>query len=151
MSADRPPGPGRAPGAYRVTARLLEPGRSEVRCAESVIGFDSSPQVGGVLPGPAELLGAAFAACMLKNVERFSAILPFRQTGARVDVVLERRDAPPAFTRITYELWLVTDEDPRRVDLLHRNLQRHGAVFNTLAAACEVEGTVSAAPPATEG
>jgi hypothetical protein len=88
---------------------------------------------------------------MLKNVARFSAILPFRQAGASVDVALERRDAPPAFTRIRFELRLVTDEDRRRVDLLHRNLRRHGTVFNTLAAVCEVEGTVTVVPPSARG
>jgi len=29
---------------------------------------------------------------------------------------------------------LVTDEDERRVDLLHRNLRQFGTVYNTLAA-----------------
>ena len=98
-------------------------------------------------PWPAELLGAAFAACLLKNVERFSEILPFRQSGAFVRVELERQDSPPRFTRIRYELRVATDEDDRRVALLHRNLQKHGTVFNTLAATCEIEGELIAERP----
>lgn len=130
--------------AYVVEARLVGRGVSEVACKESLIAFDSSPAPGPQLPGPAELLGAAFAACLLKNVERFSEILPFRQSGASVRVELERQDAPPRFTRIRYELRVATDEDERRVALLHRNLQKHGTVFNTLAAACEIEGELIA-------
>ena len=126
--------------AYVVEARIVEAGVSEVACKESRIAFDSSPAQGDGLPGPAELLGAAFAACLLKNVERFSEILPFRQSGASVRVELERQDSPPRFTRIRYELHVTTDEDERHVDLLHRNLQKHGTVFNTLAQSCEIEG-----------
>lgn len=137
------PGPaaqGRGLMLYEVEARIVAPGRSEVTAKTSRIAFDSSPVQSPVLPGPAELLAAAFAACLLKNVERFSEILPFRQAGARVRVVLERQDAPPRFVRLHYELHVVTDEDQRRVELLHHNLRRHGTVFNTLAATCEVSG-----------
>jgi uncharacterized OsmC-like protein len=129
---------------YEVHARIVSPGRSEVAAKASRIAFDSSPGQSVELPGPAELLASAFAACLLKNVERFSVILPFRQTGASVRVEVEREDSPPRFTRIAYELHVVTDEDARRVELLHHNLKRHGTVFNTLAATCEVSGRVIA-------
>jgi uncharacterized OsmC-like protein len=100
----------------------------------------------GEHPGPAELLAGAFAACLLKNVERFSRILPFRQEGARVRVRVERQDAPARFTKVTYKLHVRTDEDDAHVDLLHRNLRSHGTVFNTLAAVCEVSGELIAEP-----
>lgn len=129
---------------YEVEARIVGPGVSEVTCRASRIAFDSSPAQGSELPGPAELLAAAFAACLLKNVERFSEIQPFHHSGASVRVEIERQDSPPRFTRIAYELRLVTDEDERRVGLLHRNLQKHGTVFNTLASACEVTGELIA-------
>ena len=125
---------------YAVRARIVSPGRSEIRTKASRIDFDSSPGMGEELPGPAELLASAFAACLLKNVERFSQILPFRQSGASVHVEIERLDSPPRFTRISYELRVITDEDARRVDLLHHNLKKHGTVFNTLAGVCEVTG-----------
>lgn len=96
------------------------------------------------LPGPADLLASAFAACLLTNVERASQLLPFRHTGAEVDVAGHRQDTPPRFTRIEYEVRVVTDEPARRVELLHENLRRFGTVDNTLAAVCDVRGTVSA-------
>lgn len=134
---------------YEVSARIVAPGRSEIAAKESRIAFDSSPGAGDELPGPAELLASAFAACLLKNVERFSEILPFRQSGARVSVTVEREDSPPRFARITYVLHVATDEDARRVELLHRNLRTHGTVFNTLASACEITGEL--VPEATGG
>jgi hypothetical protein len=45
---------------------------------------------------------------------------------------------------ITYLMRIVTDEPERRLELVHRNLRNHGTVYNTLAAACDVHGTVSA-------
>ena len=97
---------------YEVDARIVAPGRSEVTCKASRIAFDSSPGQGPELPGPAELLAGAFAACLLKNVERFAGILPFRHAGASVHVTTEREDHPPRFARIHYELRVVTDEAP---------------------------------------
>ena len=98
--------------------------------------------------GQAEALGAAFAACLLKNVERFSHILPFRYEGASVHVSLEREQRPPRISRIRYRLQLVTDEPEQRVRLLERNLVRFGTIYNTLSRACDVSGevVVEAAP-----
>jgi len=66
----------------------------------------------------------AFAACVLKNVERFSHILPFRYEEASIEVVASRQEAPPKIIRISYSLLLTTDETEGRVDLLHRNIRR---------------------------
>ncbi len=134
------------PMSYAVRARTVRPGRSEIDAGGSRIAFDSSPAPGDELPGPAELLAGAFAACLLKNVERFSQILPFAHAGASVTVEIERQDSPPRFTRIRYELRVVTDEEPRRVALLHHNLRKHGTVYNTLAGVCEVTGELIADP-----
>ena len=129
---------------YEVEARITGPGRSEVVCKQSRIAFDSSSGQSTELPGPAELLAGAFAACLLKNLERFAEILPFRHAGADVRVVVEREDAPPRFARLRYELRVITDEQPARVALLHQNLQKFGTVYNTLATACDVSGEIIA-------
>lgn len=135
-----------APMRYEVEARIVGPGVSEAACKASRIAFDSSTGQSPELPGPAELLASAFAACLLKNVERYAEMLPFRHEGASVRVSAERQDRPPRFTRIRYVLRVVTDEEPRRVDLLHHNLRKWGTVYNTLAAACDVDGELIAVP-----
>lgn len=133
---------------YTVTARTRGDGTSVAKAKTAEIIFDSSPKQGDGLPSPADLLTAAFAACMLKNVERFGEVLHFDWHHASVDVVSERQDSPPQITRITYRLEVVTDEAPHRVELLHKNLTRHGTIFNTLAKVSEVSGEVVAiAPP----
>jgi uncharacterized OsmC-like protein len=132
--------------SYEVRATTTGTGASEIQTKQRVITFDSSPRQGDELPGPADLLTSAFAACIIKNVERMGEMLPFAFESASLDVHAERQDRPPKVTRITYALTVVTDEPEPRVDLLHRNIQRHGTIFNTLAAACEVSGTITARP-----
>jgi len=133
---------GTAPTTYTVEARVVRAGVSAATLKRSVVEVDTSAGQSDVLPGPADLLTMAFAACVLKNVERFSHILPFRYEAASIEVVASRQEAPPKMTRITYSLLLTTDEPEDRVDLLHRNIRRFGTIYNTLAPTCDVSGEV---------
>lgn len=90
--------------------------------------------------GPADLLATAFAACVLKNVERFSGIMPFRYDSASISVTAEHEGRPSRISRIRYLLRIKTDEPLQRVALLRRNIERFGTILNTLSAACEVRG-----------
>jgi uncharacterized OsmC-like protein len=100
-----------------------------------------------VLPGPADLLCAALSACILKNVERFSHMLPFAYESALGRSDGGPRGAPPRIVRARYHLRVVTTEPPARVDLLHKNVRKFGTITNTLAAACELSGDIEAAAP----
>lgn len=134
--------------SYKVEARVVRPGVSAATSKRAVIEFDTSAGQSDLLPGPADLLTMAFAACVLKNVERFSHILPFRYEEASIEVTAERQEVPPKITRITYSLQLVTDEAEHRVELLHRNIRRYGTIYNTLAGTCDVSGNVQVRPTA---
>lgn len=90
------------------------------------------------------MLASSFAACLLKNLARTRDLLGFEYAEADVEVVARRQDSPPRFVEITYSLKIVTDEPARRVDLVHQNLRKFGTIYNTLAAVCEVHGTVEA-------
>jgi len=129
---------------YTVDAGRAEAGVSVARTRDAEIRLDTGVDLSDDLFGPADLLGAAFAACLLKNVERFSRLLPFRYQGAHVHVTLEREDRPPRISRIRYQLRLVTDEPAHRVNLLERNLVQFGTIYNTLSRACDVNGEVVA-------
>jgi uncharacterized OsmC-like protein len=125
----------------------VRPGVSVATSKQAVIEFDTSAGQSEILPGPADLLTMAFAACVLKNVERFSQILPFRCQEASIKVVAEGQEAPPKMIRVTYSLRLVTDEPEQRVELLQRKIQKYGTIYNTLAATCDVSGKVLAQRP----
>lgn len=128
--------------AYSVTAASAPGGEGHVDVFGRDLRFDAGAARDLVHPGPAELLCAALAACVLKNVERFSGLLPFRYEAARVRVEAERQDAPPRFTRFTWRLEIVTDEPASRVELLHKNIRQFGTVSGTLALAAEVVGEI---------
>ena len=132
---------------YEVSGENGPGGAGRIVSRTSVIAFDGSRETGDVLPGPADLLAAALAACILKNVERFSGILPFRYQRASVDVVVEREEPPPRIVRARYTLRVETDEPAHRVALLHRNIRQFGTITNTLAAACDVQGEIVAIAP----
>jgi uncharacterized OsmC-like protein len=132
--------------SYEVSGENVPGGAGRIATRTSAIAFDGSRETGAVLPGPADLLAAALAACILKNVERFSGILPFRYRRASVDVVVEREEPPPRIVRARYTLKVDTDEPAHRVALLHRNIRQCGTITNTLAAACDVQGEIVAIP-----
>lgn len=135
---------------YEVAAAVRKGGKASARAKASTIPFDGSAWQDALLPGPAELLATAFAACTLKNVERFSEILSFQYKSASIRVVAEREEHPPRIVSVRYTLRIETGEPAPRVDLLHRNLRKFGTVYNTLAAACAVDGKIIVGDTATE-
>lgn len=136
-----------SPLDFTVTARADAHGTMLLAAGDG-LALDTrwQPHALSTHPGPAELLAGSFAACLLKNVARSSAMLPFAYETADVTVTMHRQDAPPRFTAIEYTLHLITNEPAHRIELLHRNLQKFGTVFNTLAAVCDVSGTVTSSP-----
>lgn len=138
-----------APKSYRVVGHSRVGGTAEIEAGNQVVSLDTAWGVEpSGAPGPAEMLASAFAACLMKNIERSSKLVGFDYQTADVTVTAHRQDAPPRFVGISYEIRIVTDEPERRVELLHRNLRQYGTVYNTLAAVCEVDGQVVAVPTA---
>jgi uncharacterized OsmC-like protein len=135
--------------AYEATGTVRAGGEGRLDAHGLATAFDGSAGRVDSLPGPADVLSAALCACILKNVERFSHMLPFAYESATVKVVAEREEPPPHIARMHYELEIVTDEPEGRIELLHRNIQKFGTITNTLSKACEVTGTIHrAAMPA---
>jgi len=109
---------------------------------KSEILFDTSKDRNTDLPGPAELLLTSLAACTLKNLERYSNILPFQYEAAEIEVEGERQEAPPKFLRFGYTLKIRTNESDQRIELLKKNIERYGTIYNTLAASSPISGQI---------
>jgi uncharacterized OsmC-like protein len=131
---------------YEVVVEQVVRNISTARTKRAQIYFDSSPGQSEHLFNPAELLLSAFAACLLKNVERLSPTirLTYQQAAVRVQGV--REDKPPRMSRVEWTLTLWTDNPPNRIDLLDRNLRKQGTIYNMLAASCEVVGRIITRP-----
>ena len=136
-----------APHRYQVWASISPGGTARVKMEARGLDFDGSALGNPTLPGPADLLAAALAACLSKNLERFSKFLGFHYQRGRVTVTLERQDAPARIIRATYLVEVTTDEPDERLQLLHRHLRKYGTITNTLAAACELSGELRRASP----
>jgi uncharacterized OsmC-like protein len=98
------------------------------------------------LPNPAELLLGAFAACCLKNVQRFSELLGFEYTSAKIEVTGDRQEKPTQLVAIRYLIKIQSEDEKLNTKLLHRNLQKFGTIYNTLKEVCEVSGELVVAP-----
>jgi uncharacterized OsmC-like protein len=127
---------------YRITARRLDAHGSEATCKSARLDLDTDPNGRPDAFNPAELLLAAVAACMIKNIERVAPLLKLEIRGVEVSVHGVRQDSPPRMTSLTYELIVDTDADDHKLELLHQNVRKYGTIFNTVAEATHLEGRI---------
>ncbi|MEX1993484.1 MAG: OsmC family protein [Steroidobacteraceae bacterium] len=128
--------------SYTVTARRIDAHGSLAQCKEASITLDTDLSGRADAFNPAELLLAALSACMLKGIERVTPMLKFQLRGVEVRIHGIRQDAPPRMESIEYEIVVDTDEDARRLALLHDNVRKYGTVFNTVAPGTTLSGTL---------
>ena len=127
---------------YDVVAKRTDAHGSLARCKDAEVRLDTDVNGRKDAFNPAELFLAAIAACMIKGIERVAPMLHFQFRGVEVRLHGVRQDSPPFMSSISYELTLDTDEDDRRLDLLHQNVRKYGTISNTVAAATRLEGTI---------
>jgi len=128
---------------YTIKAKSIKGGEAFSDINKGVIQFDASTERKDGLANPTELLLTSLAACMLKNVERFSKILKYEYETASIEVEGKRNDAPPFISEITYSLIITSEMEVRTLTLLHKNLLKFGTITNTLAKATKLNGTIS--------
>ena len=127
---------------YTVTAQRIDDHGSEARTKEAVLTLDTDVKGRPDAFNPAKLFLASIAACMIKGIERMIPLLKFQLRGVEVKLHGVRQDSPPKMVAITYELVVDTEEDDRRLELLHANVRKYGTISNTVAAAAKLEGTI---------
>jgi len=127
---------------YSVQARRLDAHGSLATTKQAQITLDTDMQGRQDAFNPVELLLAAVAACMIKGIERVVPMLTFELRGVEVKLHAVRQDSPPKITSIAYEIIVDSDEEQRRLDLLHTNIRKFGTISNTVAAATQLSGTI---------
>jgi len=127
---------------YRVNARRIDSHGSVASAKEAEITLDTDVEGRLDAFNPAEMFLAAIAACMIKGIERVAPMLRFSFRGIEVRLHGTRQDSPPKMVSVDYELIVDTDEDDRRLDLLHQNVRKYGTISNTVAAATKLDGTI---------
>jgi uncharacterized OsmC-like protein len=127
---------------YSVNASISSNKEATVYIKESEVNFGISPDTEASLPNPAELFLGSFSACILKNVARFSVMMNFEYSNAELKVNAVRLEKPPRMDEIQYELIIYSEDDSLNIDLLHKNIQKFGTIFNTVKACCTISGTI---------
>jgi uncharacterized OsmC-like protein len=127
---------------YEINATLQLGGQAEANANHTKISFDATSGRDNILPNPAELLLTSLAACILKNVQRYSEILKIPYRSARITINGIRNDNPPFMKEIEYRLEIDTDADERKLNTWHKNILKFGTITNTLMRACKVKGEI---------
>lgn len=127
---------------YRVQAHRVDANGSLAQTKQAEILLDTALKGRVDAFNPAELFLAAIGACMIKGIERVSPLLEFQLREVEVSLHAVRQDAPPKIISVDYEIIIDTDEDDRRLELLHTNVRKFGTISNTVAAAARLEGVI---------
>ncbi|MCB0702085.1 MAG: OsmC family protein [Ignavibacteriae bacterium] len=127
---------------YQIAASSISNNDATIHIKQSEIDFGTTPETTDTLPSPADLYLGAFSACMLKNVERFSGMMHFTYTKASVDVKATRLENPPRMDQIDYKLTIYSNDPKLNKDLLKRNIEKFGTIYNTVKLSCSITGTI---------
>ena len=128
---------------YHIKASSISDQDASIHIKQSNIDFGTTSKSAETLPNPAELFLSSFAACMLKNVERFSGMLKFTYTKATLEVNAIRLENPPRMDNIVYNLTLYSNDKNLNTDLLRKNIEKFGTIYNTVKLSCSITGTIN--------
>ncbi|SHK24961.1 Uncharacterized OsmC-related protein [Maribacter aquivivus] len=128
---------------YKINASSDFNNDGEIHIKKSNIVFGTTSQTSETLPNPAELFLGSFASCMLKNVERFSLLMKFKYNHTTLEVKAERLENPPRMDNIIYNLNIYSNDIKLNIDLLQKNIEKHGTIYNTVKQICTINGTIT--------
>ena len=127
---------------YQIKASSISNNDAVVHIKQSNLDFGTTSKTAETLPNPAELFLSSFAACILKNVERFSGMMKFTYTKATLEVNATRLENPPRMDNIVYDLTIYTHDKKLNSDLLNKNIEKFGTIYNTVKLSCSISGTI---------
>src|SRR5690606_8225673 len=114
-----------------------------VHIKQSNIDFGTTSKSDETLPNAAELFLGSFASCILKNVERFSGMMKFNYSKATIEVNATRLENPPRMENIVYNLTIYSNDKNMNPDLLKKNIEKFGTIYNTVKLSCSISGTIN--------
>ena len=127
---------------YHIKASSISKQEGIIQVKQSTINFGTTSLTSENLPNPAELFLSSFASCILKNVERFSVMLKFNYLKANVEVYAMRLENPPRLDNIRYNLIVYSSDKRLNIDLLKKNIEKFGTIYNTIKLSCTISGTI---------
>ncbi|GJM35833.1 MAG: hypothetical protein DHS20C18_48340 [Saprospiraceae bacterium] len=128
---------------YHVKASCISNRDAVIHIKQSNIDFGTTSKTAESLPNPAELFLGSFAACLLKNLERFSGMMKFTYTKATIEVNATRLENPPRMDHIVYNLTIYSNDKKLNTALLKKNIEKFGTIYNTVKLSCTISGTIN--------
>ena len=127
---------------YSVKAEASSKSKASIHIKQSEIPFGITPDTADTLANPAELFLGSLSACILKNVERFSEFMNFEYSRAEITINATRLEKPPRMDEINYELRIYSKDSNLNLDLLQKNIEKFGTIYNTVKISCAINGTI---------
>jgi uncharacterized OsmC-like protein len=127
---------------YHIEASSISNEDAVIHIKDSNIDFGTTLKTAETLPNPAELFLGSFAACMLKNVERFSVMMKFTYSKATLNVNATRLETPPRMDDIIYNLTIYSNDKKLNTELLKKNIEKFGTIYNTVKLSCTISGAI---------
>lgn len=127
---------------YFIKATSKGGNKGSLTIKESNINFGITESQTKTLPNPTELFLGAFASCILKNVERFSELMKFEYDKASIYVTGIRLEHPPRLENIRYDLEIMSNDPKLNIELLKRNIERQGTIYNTVSKSAKISGSI---------
>lgn len=128
---------------YHIKASSVSNQDAVIHIKQSNIDFGTTSKTAETLPNPAELFLGSFASCILKNVERYSTMMKFTYSKATIEVNATRFDNPPRMENIVYNLTIYSNDKKLNLDLLKKNIEKFGTIYNTVKLSCSISGTIN--------
>ncbi|WP_417875251.1 OsmC family protein [Xanthomarina gelatinilytica] len=127
---------------YTVKAEAFSKSKASIHIKQTEIPFGITPHTSDTLANPAELFLGSVSSCILKNVERFSEFMNFEYSRAEITINATRLEKPPRMDEINYELLIYSQDINLNLDLLKKNIEKFGTIFNTVKICCTITGTI---------
>ncbi len=127
---------------YSIKSFSTSKEKGSTNIKETKVEFGTTPESSEILASPAELFLSLFSACIIKNVERFSMLMNFEYSKAEITVEAIRKEKPPRMDEIKYVLKVYSKDDKLNVNLLKRNIEKFGTIFNTVKSSCSIKGVI---------
>ncbi|WP_336128525.1 OsmC family protein [Mesoflavibacter sp. CH_XMU1422-2] len=127
---------------YKSQAFSIANQKATITVKSSSIDFGITSETDLSLPNPAELFLSSLSACILKNIERFSQFMHFEYERAEIEITATRLEKPPRMDNISYELKIYSKDEDLNLNLLKKNIEKFGTIYNTVKDVCTITGNI---------
>lgn len=131
---------------YSSKAESFSKNNASIKIKKTEIIFGTTKESADDLPNPAELFLGSVSACILKNVERFSTLMNFEYSNAEITIKATRLEKPPRMDEINYDLKIYSQDSNLNIDLLKKNIEKFGTIYNTVKTSCSITGEITKIP-----